>query len=243
MRLFGIPLMALIYMSALVSATPDSAIAGPYNVSFDVGLTKAAYNVTINDPKDKEAYAGIYSISINQDAAKRNAKILINDDGSMPSAAVSSIFNIQNINSSEKEIDGVNGTLATGDISLLGSKIPYYEASYYPFKDTGVLLISNFPEKNSLRLLDSIHIELINTTEQNRKYIKKKIGMLLPEIEQIKRLAEQEYGPQHPITKKLNSMHADAQALLQVAQQSATSVASGEAMGAPQKVCKDGTYP
>jgi hypothetical protein len=28
-------------------------------------------------------------------------------------------------------------------------------------------------------------------------------------------LAEQEYGPQHPITKKLASMHADAQALLQ----------------------------
>jgi hypothetical protein len=24
-----------------------------------------------------------------------------------------------------------------------------------------------------------------------------------------------EYGPQHPITKKLNSMHADAQGLLQ----------------------------
>ena len=27
-------------------------------------------------------------------------------------------------------------------------------------------------------------------------------------------LAEQEYGPQHPITKKLSSMHADVQALL-----------------------------
>lgn len=29
------------------------------------------------------------------------------------------------------------------------------------------------------------------------------------------KMAEQEYGPQHPITKKLGSMHADAQALLQ----------------------------
>jgi hypothetical protein len=28
-------------------------------------------------------------------------------------------------------------------------------------------------------------------------------------------LAEQEYGPQHPITKKLGSMHADVQTLLQ----------------------------
>jgi hypothetical protein len=30
----------------------------------------------------------------------------------------------------------------------------------------------------------------------------------------ISLLGEQEYGPQHPITRKLASMHADAQALL-----------------------------
>jgi hypothetical protein len=51
-------------------------------------------------------------------------------------------------------------------------------------------------------------------TEQNRKYVTKEIGKLLAEIWQIKGLAEQEYGPQHPITKKLAGMHADAQALL-----------------------------
>jgi hypothetical protein len=43
----------------------------------------------------------------------------------------------------------------------------------------------------------------------------KEIGRLLSEIWRIKGLAEQEYGPQHPITKKLSSMHADAQLLLQ----------------------------
>jgi hypothetical protein len=52
-------------------------------------------------------------------------------------------------------------------------------------------------------------------TEQNRNYIKKEIGKLLSEIWRIKGVAEQEYGPHHPITKKLNNMHADAQALLQ----------------------------
>ena len=52
-------------------------------------------------------------------------------------------------------------------------------------------------------------------TEQNRKYIKKEIGKLLSDIWRIKMLAEQEYGPQHPITKKLGSMHADVQTLLQ----------------------------
>ncbi len=52
-------------------------------------------------------------------------------------------------------------------------------------------------------------------TEQNRKYITKEIGKLLSDIWRIKGLAEQEYGPQHPITRKLAGMHADVQALLQ----------------------------
>lgn len=52
-------------------------------------------------------------------------------------------------------------------------------------------------------------------TEQNRKYVTKEIGKLLSEIWRIKELAEQEYGPQHPITKKLAGMHGDAQALMQ----------------------------
>lgn len=52
-------------------------------------------------------------------------------------------------------------------------------------------------------------------TEQNRNYVTKEIGKLLSDIWRIKGLAEQEYGPQHPITRKLASIHADAQALLQ----------------------------
>ena len=51
-------------------------------------------------------------------------------------------------------------------------------------------------------------------TEQNRKYVTKEIGKLLSEIWRIKGLAEQEYGAQHAITKKLASMHGDVQALL-----------------------------
>jgi hypothetical protein len=52
-------------------------------------------------------------------------------------------------------------------------------------------------------------------TDQNRRYIKKEIGRLLSEIWRIKGLAEQEYGPNHPVTRKLSGMHAEAQALLQ----------------------------
>jgi len=52
-------------------------------------------------------------------------------------------------------------------------------------------------------------------TEQNRNYIRKEIGKLLSEIWRIKGLSEQEYGQNHLITKKLSSMHVDADALLQ----------------------------
>ena len=51
-------------------------------------------------------------------------------------------------------------------------------------------------------------------TEQNRKYVTKEIGKLLSESRLIKGLAEQEYGSQHQITKKLGSMHADASTTL-----------------------------
>ena len=51
-------------------------------------------------------------------------------------------------------------------------------------------------------------------TEQNRNYMNE-IGKLLSEIWRIKGLSEQEYGSDHPITKKLISMHGEAQALLQ----------------------------
>ena len=41
------------------------------------------------------------------------------------------------------------------------------------------------------------------------------IGKLLSEIWRIKGLAKQEYGPQHPITKKQSGMQSDTQGLLQ----------------------------
>jgi hypothetical protein len=52
-------------------------------------------------------------------------------------------------------------------------------------------------------------------TEQNHRYIKREIGKLLSDIWRIKDLAEQEFGQRHPITRKLNAMHTDAQTLLQ----------------------------
>ncbi len=165
MRLFGILMVTLICISALSMATPESVTVGPYNVSFDSGLPKTAYNLTVNDSADKEYFGGIYTIGINQ---KQNtlkiSKILINSDGSMPSATILSVLDKQNVNTSDIKIDGINGTLTTGDLSILGLKVPYYEASYYPFEDTGVLIISIIPDRGNLKLLDTLHIEKVNST-------------------------------------------------------------------------------
>ena len=67
-----------------------------------------------------------------------------------------------------------------------------------------------FSELRTYQLQEGIPI-----IEQNRNYIKKEIGKLLSDIWRIKGLSEQEYGPQHPITKKLSKMHEQAQELLQ----------------------------
>ena len=67
----------------------------------------------------------------------------------------------------------------------------------------------NFRESRPYQLQEGILM-----TEQNRNYIKKEIGKLLSDIWRIKGLSEQEYGPQHLITKKLGKMHEQAQELM-----------------------------
>ncbi len=52
-------------------------------------------------------------------------------------------------------------------------------------------------------------------TGQNRNYIKKEIGKFLADIWRIKGLSEQEFGLDHPITKKLSCMHGIPSPLLQ----------------------------
>jgi hypothetical protein len=52
-------------------------------------------------------------------------------------------------------------------------------------------------------------------TEQNKRYILKEIGRLLLDIWRIKELAEQEYGPQDAIARRLAGMHRDLVQLLQ----------------------------
>jgi hypothetical protein len=76
------------------------------------------------------------------------------------------------------------------------------------------LLLKAGNEKDKMKWRSSRRRSRNNHDRANRRYITKEIGKLLSEIWRVKGLAEQEYGMQHPITKKLASMHEDAQKLL-----------------------------
>ena len=51
--LLAVALMVL--LSVLASAENDSVATGPYMVSFDLGIPKSAYNVSISPPKESES--------------------------------------------------------------------------------------------------------------------------------------------------------------------------------------------
>lgn len=61
--------LAMLVAASSVNAVPDSAVAGPYKVSFDLGLTRNDYSITIPVPKTTEALDGTegtdYEILIN----------------------------------------------------------------------------------------------------------------------------------------------------------------------------------
>ncbi len=158
-------MVVLMCMPALSIATPDSAIAGPYNVSFDLGLPKTAYKVNVTEG----GAFGNYSVNLKYNVGiSRLAMISIMEGGPMllpeeieaiPSILFSAFGGLKNTNTSTIKIDGTNGTLTTGDGSLLGLKLKYNQALYYPSNDTGVLIVSTYPWNEGTRqLLDSVHV-------------------------------------------------------------------------------------
>jgi hypothetical protein len=174
MKLLSIFMVVVICMPALSIATPDSAIAGPYNVSFDLGLPKTAYKVNVTESAEG-GLLGNYTVNIKYNVGiSRMAMISIMEGRPMllpeeieaiPSILFSAFGGLKNTNTSAIEIDGTDGTLTTGDGSLLGLKIKYNQAMYSPSNDTGVLIVSTYPWNEGTRqLLDSVHIEKINTT-------------------------------------------------------------------------------
>lgn len=165
-------------IQALVLAVPENVTTGPYKISFDLGMPKEVYSVTVSDPKEEESLGGDksikYKINIKNDTTvsafalislTENAPLLTPHEMEKTMRYFLSENGFTNFETSEREIDGTTGAIGAGDVSISGREMKECIASYYPFNDLAVFIVSVYPwEEGTLSLLKTIHIEKINTT-------------------------------------------------------------------------------
>lgn len=184
MRILAFFLAALL-CSVVATAVPDSAVMGPYKVSFDLGLPKDAYSISITEPKEKESLGGDitteYKAKIqNNTGMTRFAYIyLYLNDKKQPiptpeelAAAfrygVSQDYRDSNIDSAARTIDGLPGMAGSYDYTTSGVTIKVFMAEYYTKIDEGRLyciISSTYPwDEGTLQLLKTIHVEKANAT-------------------------------------------------------------------------------
>jgi len=183
MKIISMALAAFICLSILGLAVPDSAVTGPYNVTFDLGIPKEAYKVEIEEPEINESLSGEISTQyaielVNKTGLTRRAAIILTlyeVEQVLPTKdeivqiikyAILQIENMHDVEESERMIDGHNGAIASGKIrSDVGIDVDTYSAIYYPSSTTQVIIFSAYPWENStLSLLESIHVEENNST-------------------------------------------------------------------------------
>jgi hypothetical protein len=174
-------LAALIAVSFAASAAPDSVVTGPYNVSFDIGLTRDSYTVTVPDPVIDETLGGKkrteYSVDIDDRTVyRRLIRISITqlekESPTIPTRSeieevLKSINEndprVSNFQSSTRTIDGVGGAVASMTFDTgSGYIVDPIHAAYAPAIDpmhVGVYIISNYPwNEGTLQLLKTIHV-------------------------------------------------------------------------------------
>jgi hypothetical protein len=177
-------IFALIVLSTsfAASAAPDSVVTGPYKVSFDIGLTRDSYNVTVPDPVIGETLGGEKSTSYivrmrNRTGDYRSISIamLQQEKGAstIPTGSAMEMWlkslikndpSVSDFESSTRTIDGMNGAaasmkkdLGTGIIS--DQFIAIYPAANDPTHVT-VFIMSDYPwNEGTLKLLKTIHVE------------------------------------------------------------------------------------
>jgi hypothetical protein len=165
--------------TVIASPTFDSVIAGPYKISFDLGISHDAYNVTVDDPKSTEKLNGdkitTYKINIknstpftfdlvditleHQDAALYSQTLSsVRQSEVIYKQALESEYN--RVETATREIDGTWGIVANVENY-------YYCIIYYPPADNHLKIVvsSTYPwDEGTLQLLKTIHVEKSNST-------------------------------------------------------------------------------
>jgi hypothetical protein len=183
MKTICLALAALLCLPILGLAVPDSAITGPYNVSFDLGNPKESYLVNVSAPKTTESLGGdihtAYGIRIfDMRSPNKKAAIVIaeyQEDQTMYSPAEMKTIlrymmdgeqDVSDIQSDNRVIDGFNGGISSGE-RMGADGVPFYEymAVYQMTPRLQTTLVSSYPwEEGTLSLLKTVHIEKINST-------------------------------------------------------------------------------
>jgi hypothetical protein len=167
---------ALTCIQASDSAENDSVNAGPYRISFDLGLPQDAYKVDIGEPKESETLGGNrfteYRVQIINETGPRLILLNLNrfeKDQAIPTGSeieqmLRSIESSRayDIDAASRIIDGSAGAVRSAKIDSYGSTTETYLASYFPKFDPKLIVVifSSYPwDEGTLNLLKTIHIE------------------------------------------------------------------------------------
>jgi hypothetical protein len=180
----------LTYVQAFAWAVPDSIIAGPYNISFDIGLTRDDYMVIVKDPvqvKDALGNSTDYSIIIQNnsgftnlisiDLNRRNFIIPVPSSDELLQIikiAVNKQNDSVNKEFALRQIDGTQGAISAYETPLSPDYyIKWYVSIYFPKSDNGhtqAIVSSLYPWDRTLLFLRTIHINYTgNSTTSNEE--------------------------------------------------------------------------
>ena len=170
-----IPLFVLfIFSISIALAEKDSVTTGPYNISFDLGVLRDSYTVTVN-PQKEGSGVKTYGVSIvNQTAdALRKAGIGLSyytvappsNDWGETMKQVAHGLGLSNEAIETRAIDGTTGGFVSGNLDTKDNgSIKVYTAYYYSPIDTHLLVqvTSSYPwEGETSSLLNTIHVEKV----------------------------------------------------------------------------------
>lgn len=173
-------LLLLVLVAATAGAEPDSFQTGPFEVSFDLGLNKSEYDITMDEPFVEETLSGKFLNKYKTNILKNSgeefaaAQIIVTtfDTPQKASPALmeetllemeSENPNNYNLNSAQRIIDGQQGVI----VSEYSVNLPdiAYNAMYLIRSDPEtplVQIISLFPwNEGTLSLLKTIHVRRV----------------------------------------------------------------------------------
>jgi hypothetical protein len=175
--------LTAVLLSDIVAAVPDSAVTGPYKISFDLGLPHDVYSVKEVPPVTDETLGGdektTYSIAIAKKSDLNQLMMLsvikaktLAPPGIMTGEIAEAILEskdsgdprIANFDSDTRKIDGEEGAVASFVTEMTqGEYVTGYHAMYMPSfstRDTLVDIVSTFLwNEGTLQLLKTIHVE------------------------------------------------------------------------------------